>query len=56
MPEKYYLAIFLLLVAGMMLVLNLKIRTSRFSKALTWFALWAAIIASVLVAFGVIQA
>lgn len=44
------LALYLLVIAAFLMFLNLRTRTSRIAKKLTYFGMWAAIIASIAVA------
>lgn len=45
------LSVYLLAIAGFFAFVNLKIRTNRFAKKLTYNGMWAAIIVSVVLAF-----
>lgn len=47
MPHPYPLALYLLVLAGLQLFINLKTPRSNFAKTVTYLGMWAAIIASV---------
>lgn len=55
MPERYYLAVFLLILAGVLLMINVRTPYNKaFAKFFTYYSMWAAIIASVVVVTGAV--